>query len=1127
MPFFCLVLPKGVKMRRAIRTAFLSLLCAGVLAHVMAADDGWVVLDEDAGWSNVFLNATDQPLDSLEPISVVMTGKKDADGYPIGDIYYNEGVRCHAFEDKFRYYTTLVYGVRGIGYGVSTGDINPVALYTHPLTNPKTGEFDYGWHNYKDGRITTPIRFLDASKITFSGKCGRRKIGTFKEVLKIAKDREFRRARLTIDRQLWSDELLTGDNVNNGTPIWMPHYDSVRLGRAYYYLYLSEPMIQGEYFCVGANCPSGHGTYYYDENNPVYSFSFIVGVQFYAPTLLQMQYRPWRLSKNGKYEATYWRDVPGEKNHKNCLTYEEFDADEGYFYNPYPNECDNYYSSNFSVSAKRAEIITKGDSLVEYRLAGITRIVEGPSQYGAHAMQIYDTTYSKIANLVPKYKLHVDNGNYGGGYFSEERNCGEEEVAGTKCSYKIAANYGYDFKCWSKTEENPKCISTENPLNLTVRHDTTLYAIFVETPLEVLKDTDSLTEAKYNSQYKAYPHVLGRDSLVFKGGVIGPKKDGYFACEYNDGTNGWQRLGSVKNVPADHLANLRHVALRINKTGEARCVYNGVDTLGTKKFSKATETKFRFALSYNSDFSGVVYSETKTVRWLHPIAFYDLDKKLISDTVQLYGTTVNFPTDRALINVPADANGIHYDYYWTDQNTTKYVSGTKSIKLEKDSLILRSWLIESYKVEFVDLDGKVLKDTVVASGGSSVAPSVPNHEGFRFKGWDVKNATWMESYNAVYNIEKPITVTALYDTLYTVRFVDRVGYSVLKSEELVYGVSPTEAPDVPSHKGLAFEDWDIDWTKITRPLEDTSHLVMVNTVYDIPQKAKLAFTVTDFDFGSKAEDIKVGVPNECFEVSKEIYKDGNKSKKVDSVEEWENHHVELTVSVTCADDSLGNIWKYLPYGSEREGKMFVTLNGENVAVSANSVLYYYIFPVTFADYDGTVLKQEFVPLGKSATAPKDPVRKGYVFDGWDADYSEIESSVTVTAQYKKEASSSSSAKSSSSSAKAKSSSSSAKAKSSSSSAKAKSSSSKAKSSSSKGKDAIVAAAQVPQFMLTAMGREIQVSGARVGSAYAVLDMQGRVIAKGRVNATDFSVHMDRSATYLMRIGNQTQTVKIK
>ena len=121
------------------------------------------------------------------------------------------------------------------------------------------------------------------------------------------------------------------------------------------------------------------------------------------------------------------------------------------------------------------------------------------------------------------------------------------------------------------------------------------------------------------------------------------------------------------------------------------------------------------------------------------------------------------------------------------------------------------------------------------------------------------------------------------------------------------------------------------------------------------------------------------------------------------------------------------------------------------------------------------------------------------------------------------AKSSSSVKSSSSSAKAKSSSSKAK----SSSSKAKSSSSKAKSSSSKGKDAIVAAAQVPQFMLTAVGREIQVAGARVGSAYAVLDMQGRVIAKGRVSATDFSIRMDRSATYLVRIGYQTQSVVIR
>ena len=166
----------------------------------------------------------------------------------------------------------------------------------------------------------------------------------------------------------------------------------------------------------------------------------------------------------------------------------------------------------------------------------------------------------------------------------------------------------------------------------------------------------------------------------------------------------------------------------------------------------------------------------------------------------------------------------------------------------------------------------------------------------------------------------------------------------------------------------------------------------------------------------------------------------------------------------------------------------------------------YDYKVRFLDYDGNELSEGFVSYGKVATPPeKEPTRDGYVFDGWDKKFNKVTDTMTVTATYKK-----------------------AKAASSSSSAKAKSSSSKGKSSSSKGgKDAIASAAQVLQFSLATVGREIQVAGACVGSAYAVLDMQGRVIAKGRVSATDFSIRMDRSATYLMRIGNQTQTVKIK
>ena len=200
----------------------------------------------------------------------------------------------------------------------------------------------------------------------------------------------------------------------------------------------------------------------------------------------------------------------------------------------------------------------------------------------------------------------------------------------------------------------------------------------------------------------------------------------------------------------------------------------------------------------------------------------------------------------------------------------------------------------------------------------------------------------------------------------------------------------------------------------------------------------------------------------------------------------------------------------------------------------------YDYKVRFFDYDGNELSEGFVGYGKAATPPEnEPTRDGYVFNGWDKEYDNITDTMTVWATYKKAATSTSSsssvksssssakAKSSSSSAKGKSSSSSAKAKSSSSSAKAKSSSSKAKSSSSKGKDAIVAAAQVPQFSLAAVGRSIQVAGARMGSAYAVFDMQGRIMLTGHADAANFNLAVDRAGTYLVRIGNQAQTVKLR
>lgn len=58
------------------------------------------------------------------------------------------------------------------------------------------------------------------------------------------------------------------------------------------------------------------------------------------------------------------------------------------------------------------------------------------------------------------------------------------------------------------------------------------------------------------------------------------------------------------------------------------------------------------------------------------------------------------------------------------------------------------------------------------------------------------------------------------------------------------------------------------------------------------------------------------------------------------------------------------------------------------------------FTVTFQNGIGETLKTETVKEGAAATAPADPVREGYAFDGWDTDFSNVRSDLTVTARWK-------------------------------------------------------------------------------------------------------------------------------
>ena len=86
-------------------------------------------------------------------------------------------------------------------------------------------------------------------------------------------------------------------------------------------------------------------------------------------------------------------------------------------------------------------------------------------------------------------------------------------------------------------------------------------------------------------------------------------------------------------------------------------------------------------------------------------------------------------------------------------------------------------------------------------------------------------------------------------------------------------------------------------------------------------------------------------------------------------------------------------------GNHKQTNTSVTLS--NLVYTVNYTEPVVTYTVTFKDWDGSVLKTQTVESGKSATAPSNPSREGYEFTGWDKLFNNITSDLTVTAQYEK------------------------------------------------------------------------------------------------------------------------------
>ncbi len=347
-----------------------------------------------------------------------------------------------------------------------------------------------------------------------------------------------------------------------------------------------------------------------------------------------------------------------------------------------------------------------------------------------------------------------------------------------------------------------------------------------------------------------------------------------------------------------------------------------------------------------------------------------------------------------------------------------------------------------YTVTFEDFDGTVLSTQTVKYGAAATAPEAPARDGYVFAGWDKTFA----------NIEADTTITATYvedTTEYTVTFVDFDG-KVLSTQYVRYGKAAV-SPAAPSRAGYVFTGWDKEFTNITGDTTITAQY-KDNTVYlygSFNNWAEgIAMTVTE---GSDIVSYEFTLPEGKY-FFKLLNLDnwyGNTGNIVDTTKStsdvgWEMivnaDNCTLTVSggkyifnfntvtkmlevlytpveyTVVFKDMDGNVLstqtvKYgadatAPDAPEVGGYIFSGWDKEITNISADTeITAVYVkddtkFTVTFKDVDGTVLFTQEVEYGESATAPADPTRVGYIFTGWDKDFSNITKNTVITAQYK-------------------------------------------------------------------------------------------------------------------------------
>ena len=463
-----------------------------------------------------------------------------------------------------------------------------------------------------------------------------------------------------------------------------------------------------------------------------------------------------------------------------------------------------------------------------------------------------------------------------------------------------------------------------------------------------------------------------------------------------------------------------------------------------------------------------------------------------------YKGQVSFPED------PEAPEGKMFSGWYTDGG----VKVKESTVFSGDQTVNAVYIDVSdvyFSIRFFNADSALLDSQSVQYGKTPIYSETPTlastaQYSYTFAGWQVEPTAATENfdYYAVYTE----TLNA-----YVVRFFDYDG-TVLQSSSYLYGAIPGMAT-APTRKSTVaynytFAGWNPAVVKVSRAMDYTA-------LYD---SSKVRYTVTFMN------------GNEVFAKVQTPYGEAAVAPNPDPAREG---------------------YKFVGWN-----KSFSNVTSDMTVLALFEELVYRNIVISRGDGEDETIQVEEDSL---FTLPEAPKKEGHLFIGWyDAngnflgnagDTIKIKVDIQIVAHFKA-VSSSSSEKSSSSMAKSsssvgKSSSSIGKFSSSvekSSSSIGKSSSGGEKSSSSslgegksscssEGPEAILAKVPALTWTATASGRSFRIHAAPVGKPYALFDLQGKVLAKGRVESSEMTILAPRAGSFIVRIGTHTVRMNAK